>query len=218
MANSTYGGSSWVYRWAIGGKMANSTYGKVWTLDTIGLITRNPVWVRKAILYANATGDTATMYYWDTSDTIAAGCDSTTDQTVTGTITGTDTLTISGGTLLPSTITDGSIFEITYSTGAVANVGKPMVVKTAGNNTVVVIHKIPAADVWTDEAAKDYTWKTYQNRLAMKFVSATDSGTYQTDPIEPYEIDFGENGFRFPNLTLETLSTSATISLYLARM
>jgi hypothetical protein len=80
---------------------------------------------------------------------------------------------------------------------------------------VVVIHKIPAADQWTNEAAKDYTWNTYQNRLAMKFVSASDSGTYQTDPIVPYEIDFRRPGFRFPNLTLETLSTGATITLYI---
>jgi hypothetical protein len=192
--------------------MANSIYGRVWTLDTIGLITRNPVTVRKAILYASATGDAATMYYWDDSDTIAAGVGE--HGGVNGTITGNDTLTMASGTLLPSTITDGSIFEITASNGSADNVGKPMVVKTAGNNTVVVIHKIPAADQWTNEATKHYSWKTYQNRLAMKFVSATDSGTYQTDPIEPYEIDFRAPGFRFPNLTLETLSTGATISLY----
>lgn len=194
--------------------MSNSTYGKVWTLDTIGLITRKPVLIRKAILYAAATGDTATMYYWDKSDTIATGVGSS--GAVNGDITGTDTLTFDSGALLPDTITDGSIFEIIDSNGSTANLNKPMVVKTAGSDTAVVIHKIPAADVWTNETDKWYSWKTYQNRLAIKFVSATDAGTYTTGPIEPYEIDFWPSGLQLPNLTLETLSDSATISLYIA--
>ena len=118
--------------------MANSTSGLVWTCDTgSAIITRKPVRIKQIILFPNAAGDSAVFNYWDPSTTIAAGCDSLQGESETGTITSTTTLTISAGTFLPSTITDGSVFEITWSTGASANIGGPHLVTTAGNNTVV---------------------------------------------------------------------------------
>jgi len=186
--------------------MANSTYGNVWVADTIGIITRNPIWVRKVVLIPNAHTDEATFYYWDTSDVIATGVGS--EPEIDGDITGNNTLTLDSGTSLPSTITDGSIFEIVKSTDAAANVGKPMVIKTAGNNTAVVIHKIPAADQWTNETNKRYGWKTYQNRLAFKMLS-------QATTALPAVLDFGPNGFRFPNLSLETITTEGSTKVYI---
>lgn len=186
--------------------MANSTYGRVWTVDTIGIITRSEVRVKKIMLVPNAAADAATFYYWDESDTITTGVGE--HGGVNGTITGNNTLTMDSGTLLPSTITDGSIFEIVASNGSTDNVGKPMVVKTAGNNTVVVIHKIPAADQWTNEADKHYSWKTYQNRLAFNLVS-------QETTKLPLILDFGPEGFLFPNLTLETITSEGSTKVYI---
>jgi hypothetical protein len=143
---------------------------------------------------------------WDTSDTIAAGCSES--GTIDSDITGNDTVTLDSGTKLPSTITDGSIFEFTHSDGAAANLNKPMLVKTAGNNTAVVIHKIPDADKWTNEINKHYVWKTYQNRLAFRLLS-------QATTAMQAVLDFGPNGFRFPNLALEAISTEGSTKVYI---
>ena len=185
--------------------MANSTYGKVWTVDTIGIITREPITIRSIVMIPNAAGDTATLYYWDESDTISAGVNSAPE--IDGDITGNDTLTLDSGTKLPSTITDGSIFEITTSTGSTDNIGKPMVIQTAGSNPAVVIHKIPATDQWTNETNKRYGWKTYQNRIAFSLLSSA-----QKD--QP-GIDFGPGGQKFPNLTLETLTSEGSTKIYI---
>jgi len=186
--------------------MANSTYGKVWVADTIGIITRKPIWVRKVVMIPNAHSDAATFYYWDKSDTIATGCSESGG--INGDITTNNTLTMDSGSLLPAAITDGSIFEFTHSNGSALNLNKPMVIKTAGNNTVVVIHKIPAADQWTNEINKHYVWKTYQNRLAFRLLS---QATYAKQEV----LDFGPNGFRFPNLALETITTEGSTKVYI---
>ncbi len=185
--------------------MSNSIYGRMWIVDTVGMITRRSVVIQTAVFFPNAAADTATLYYWDDSDTIATGVGAAPE--IDGDITGNDTLTLDSGTKLPSTITDGSIFEITRSTGSADNVGKPMVVQTAGNNTAVVIHKIPAADQWTNEINKRYEWKTYQNRLAFHFISSA-----QKDQVV---INFGPDGMRFPNLTLETITSAGNTKVYL---
>lgn len=186
--------------------MSNSTYGRVWVADTIGIITRDPIWVQAVVMIPNAASDAANFYYWDTTDTIATGIDTTYDQTYTGSITNTDTLTISSGSIMPSAITDGSIFEITETTGATTT-GKPMVVKTAGSGTAVTIHKIPVADVWTTEGPFQYSWKTYQNRLAFGLVSGSDK--------DMAVLYFGPNGFRFPNLALDTITSEGSTKVYI---
>jgi len=187
--------------------MANSTYGKVWTVDTIGIITREPITIQTVVFFPNTAADTATLYYWDESDTISAGCGSAPD--IDGDITGNNTLTLDSGSKLPSTITDGSIFEITRSNGDQDNIGKPMVIKTAGDNTAVVIHKIPAADKWDNETNVRYAWKTYQNRLALRLISSA-----QKDQVV---IPF-PSGLKLPNLTLETITSEGNtkIEIYLA--
>ncbi|MEE9510447.1 MAG: hypothetical protein V3V81_08135 [Candidatus Bathyarchaeia archaeon] len=185
--------------------MANSIYGKVWIIDTIGIITRNPITIKALVMFPNSAADTASLYYWDESDTISAGVGS--EPEIDGDITGNDTLTLDSGTSLPSTITDGSIFEIVKSTGSSDNVGKPMLVQTAGNNTAVVIHKIPAADQWTNETNKRYGWKTYQNRLAFNLISSAQKDM----PVIP----FGSRGHKFPNLALETITSATNTKIYL---
>jgi len=186
--------------------MGNSTYGRVYIVDTIGIITRDPVWVRKIMLVPNTHTDAATLYYWDKTDTIATGVGESGG--INGDITGRNTLTMDSGALLPSTITDGSIFEIIASTGSADNIGNPMLVHTAGNDTVVVIHKIPVADQWTDETNVHYSWKTYQNRLAFNLVSLETKK-------EPLILDFGTPGFLFPNLALETITAEGSTKVYI---
>jgi hypothetical protein len=185
--------------------MANSTTGKIWTLDTVGIVSKTPVWIKKLVLYPNSAADLAVLNYWNPEALISAGCNTTFGTAYTGTISSTTTLTISGGTLLPSTITDGSVFEIIEGTGTSANKNRPVLVTTAGNNTVVVTTD---ATVWTDESTKQYTWKTYQNYLFAKLLTpATEKQMIQMDFANP---------FRLPNLILETISSSATIQVFIA--
>jgi len=187
--------------------MSNSTYGKVWTVDTIGIITREPITIQAVVFFPNTAADTATLYYWDESDVIAAGVGSAPE--IDGDITGNNTLTLDSGTKLPSGITDGSIFEIVKSTGLAANLNTPMLIKTAGNNTAVVIHKIPDADKWENETNVRYGWKTYQNRLALRLISSA-----QKDQVV---IPFPK-GLKLPNLALETITSEGNtkIEIYLA--
>ena len=185
--------------------MANSIYGKVWIVDTIGIITRNPITIQTVVMFPNTAADTASLYYWDTSDTITAGCSGS--GAIDTDISDTGTITADSGALLPSTITDGSIFELITSDGLAANLNRPMLVKTAGDNTAVSIHKIPAADVWTNEANVHYTWKTYQNRLAFNLISSA-----QKDTVV---VTFGPDGMKFPNLALETISSEGNTKIYL---
>lgn len=186
--------------------MANSTTGKIWVCDTVGIVKSTPVWIKKIVLYPNAAADLAVLNYWNPEATIAAGTGTIMglSGTVTGTITSTTTLTMSAGTYLPSTIADGTVFELTEGTGTSDNLRRPVLVTTAGNNTVVV----SSDAVWTNESTKSYSWKTYQNYLFAKLLTAaTEKQMIQMDFCHP---------FRIPNLILETISSSAVVYVYIA--
>ena len=159
--------------------------------------------VKKVIFLPNNTGDQMKLTYYNPEVPIALGVDSTFDETSTGTITSTDTLTISAGTILPSAIVDGSVFEITRTSGTVANLRLPSLVKTAGNDTVVVVWDDP----WTDEATKDYEWKTYTSYDFLWYVS-------QTKTTQHIPFDLGGLGYRVPNLSLETISGGSYVYIY----
>jgi hypothetical protein len=143
------------------------------------------------------------LTYYNPEVTIASGVDSTYDETHTGTITNTTTLTISGGTILPSAIVDGSVFEITRSSGTADNVDVPALVKTAGNNLVVVMWDTP----WTNEATKDYEWKTYTSYDFLWYIA-------QTKTTQHIPFDLGGLGYRVPNLSLETISGGSYVYIY----
>ncbi len=170
----------------------------LWVLDTAGkiLVTR-PVCIQKVIYFPNAAADTFTMKQWDESTVVAAG----TANSKTGTITLTNVLTSTGN--LPSTIEDGFVFEILGSSGAAGNIGKKLV-KTAGDANAVVIWE----DDWTNEASKYYAWQTFATVEAIMLRAGASDAS-------PIHLDFGINGKWFPNLTLESISTSSSIRVYI---
>jgi hypothetical protein len=180
--------------------MANSTSTPyLWVLDTVGFLQTGSIHVRKVVMIPNAANDAVTFKTWNenSADEIAAGV----KYLKTGTITNTNTLTSTGN--LPSGILDGSIFRITASTGAAANIGRHLV-ETAGTTNAVVIH----GDDWTNEATKIYSWKTYTTVEAIYLkAGATDAS--------PVQLDFGAMGRRFINLGLDAISASAKVYVYL---
>jgi len=180
--------------------MANDTTStpKLWVLDTAGLLlTSRPVCIQKIIYFPNAAADTFTMKQWDESTKLAAG----TANSKSGSITSTDTLTSTSN--LPSTIEDGFIFEILGSTGTSDNWGKQLV-KTAGDANAVVVWNDP----WTDEGPFYYAWQTFTTVEALTLRAGASDAS-------PIHLDFGPSGKWFPNLTLETISTSSKIRVYI---
>lgn len=183
--------------------MANSVFENVYNLDTAGtIIFSRPVWVRKIVLEPNAAGDVATFNTWDANNKYAEGSGTYYGNAILGTITSTTTLTMASGTLLPSAVRDGDVFKIVGGNGA--NIGTTNVVTTAGNNTVVIC----ANAGWTNEAGVKIHFETYSYKPAAKLmVPASDKAEV--------ELDFGDTGFKFPNLILETLSASAVVKVYI---
>jgi len=192
--------------------MSNQLYDKIWYVDTVGMLSRTPLWINAITFYPAAVTDIALFHYWlsylseATSGTVFG-------TSTTGTITGNDTLTLSAGALLPSTIADGDFFAIIKSDGAAANYydyaskGEFVcLVKAAGNNTAVVVWDDP----WTDEATLKYTWKVYTGLKAFAFLQPT-----VTNTMESKHIFFPNGGVRVPNLACETMSSGAYCLLYL---
>ena len=179
--------------------MSNSTYGRIWKCDTVGMLKAGPVVVKKVVFVPNNTGDQVLLTYFDRGSEITLGCNTTFGTSYTGAVSSTDTLTISSGSILPSNVIDGSVFEITRTEGVNANI--PALVKTAGTNTVVVVWDDP----WTDETSSyNYEWKTYTSYDFLKAFG----NTKDTIPF-----DFG-NGFTLPNLSVETISGGAYVYIY----
>lgn len=192
--------------------MANILYDKIWEINATGIISRTPLWINAVSFYPAAVADVALFHYWlpnlseATSGTIFGTA-------VTATITGNDTLTMSAGTYLPSTIADGDFFAITESNGSALNYydhadkGEFVcLVKTAGNNTVIVVDDNP----WTDEATKKYTWKVYTGLKAIAMRQPDLADTEQSK-----HIIFPNGGLRLPNLACETITTNAYCLIYL---
>lgn len=170
----------------------------LWVLNSPGILSETPVYIKQIYYLPSTQAHTVIFKQWDENSTVAAG----TLNGKVGTITLTNTLTSTGN--LPSSIADGHIFEIVASDGDADNIGKH-VVETAGNDNAVVIH----GDDWTNEATVTYSWATYATTAAMYMIA--NSGN--TDAVQ---LNFGDKGRRFPNLTLEVID-GGTVYVYLLR-
>ena len=87
----------------------DTTGGRLWVLDTPGVITDKAIYVRKIVLVPNATGDIANFVYWNegkTDDVVTAASKSG----VTGTITSAKTMTSAGN--VPADAAAGYVLQI----------------------------------------------------------------------------------------------------------
>ncbi len=172
--------------------MAQAYSYPVYYLTTTGIVTNSPIWVKKIVFHPSAHSQVAVLNFYDTANPTATG----TKNGIPAVISLATTITAGAG-LLPSTIVDGDVFEITASDGAVANVNKRALVTTGGSGTVVVC----AGAGWTNEGAPTvvtYNWTTYPQ-------CALATLTSQATSAMQCELDFGDRGIRFPNMILETL-------------
>lgn len=183
--------------------MANAFYGNVWTCDTPGIITKRPIWLRGIMFYPNAVDDAVLLNWWDESNPY-------TTSTIVGTVHGTAHIDSVGAFADTTIFADGNVVNIHHYTGAYKTANETYhLIGTRADNTLTMVE----ASLSTDSACT-MSLTSYPARTAVKIVQPTD--TNQLSIWMPFD---GEMGFRFHNLTLETISgsqTFGTVILYLS--
>jgi hypothetical protein len=174
--------------------MANDVTGLVWHLDTVGVISSTPVHMKKVVLNINAAADAVLMNYWNrySGDTRSTADGATTTTSGTNTITST-------GAFTTAKVVVGDIIEITHSSTG-SNIGSYVVITRTNDDAIVI------AGTLTNEASATYTFKIYKGHRAVYILSP---GTEKAQT----EMDFNE-GIDYPNLALYTLTSSATVDIY----
>lgn len=156
-------------------------------IDTAGVVTTLPLWIKKIVLVPATNSSAATLKYWIeypgaedvhkqniVTDASAAGVLTSTGNFVTTTLTVTDAIHI----YKSSTGLNLGVFEISANTD---------------NNHV---HTLPLTA--TDAADAVYSWKVYTS-YPLTVMSTT--------AFPNYEIDFKGKGFYVPNLMVTVLTT-----------
>ena len=177
--------------------MANVLTQNIWVCDSLGIISPGPVLVKAINFYPNAVADAFTLLWWDeaTPATYVRGV------TYTITTSTDDTVTSTGN--FASTWADGKVAKCLKTTGSDATVYG--LIKTAGNNNAFVTHLSP----FTAEASKVGDWDCYNTYTAFKMLQPTLANTHESK-----FVSFGGDGMWFPNLALDSLSTSAAVHIY----
>jgi hypothetical protein len=175
--------------------MANDVAGRVWILDTAGIITKSPVKINGGTLVPNAAADAATLkYFW------AGSPNDRKSSAVAATATvATNQLTSAGNfTAAKVAVGDGLVIEWT-NTGN--NTGTFFVVSRDSDNAVTLASV--GAVALTNEATKLYTWSVYTSRTAAQITSA---GTEKcNESLDELPV--------LPNLVLSAISGSAKLYL-----
>jgi hypothetical protein len=184
--------------------MANSLKGNVWVVDTPGIITDKPIWIRGIMLYP--TSDPANIFYFNAWDE-GAPISGTDIWVPSATITGTNTFTNddTDANVLTSSYADGSVLKIISSTGSTANHGYHLI-NTAGDEDAIVTKAS-----LTNETQVEYHIVAYPGRVVLKVIM--DADTNQKSMWIPFD---GELGFGFHNLALEDITSTASAILYLS--
>ena len=181
--------------------MSNSLTGRLWTVDTIGLLSNSPVCIQRVVFRPAAASQILQLGSYSGSGNCLAA--NSKDKSL-GTITSTTTLTANTASDTPATMAVGDVFQIYASTGAAANLTKSMIT-TAGNPSTGVL--VCAGAGWTNESSKYYSWVVYPGVKEIYLVGGASDASGVT-------LDFGPNGRWLPNLTLVTLGGGA-VDLYL---
>ena len=173
----------------------------VWYLDTEGVVTANPVYIRKIVLIPNAAADAATFTCWGPQSSEPTVRTTMIGKTVTTSLT--TTITSTGNFEATTEALANDIIEIT-KTSTANNLGSWQIGTRSSDDAIIV-------DVGNSALSNDtgatYDWKVWKPAPVFKMVSP---GTEKV----AIQLDFGEKGFRFPNLAMHTLSTSAVLYVY----
>ena len=162
---------------------------RTWKLDTVGIISKTPVRIRRITYLPGSSGDQVVFYEWFVSDTPTSAVINATMATVTG-----QTMT-STGNFTQATINPGQIIQITKTSSA-NNEDTFLITTNADANTIVVA----SAQNPTEEEGYTYNWNVFEAREAIRYMSV---GSDQIEVV----AEFDEHAGRFfQNLALVTLS------------
>ena len=181
--------------------MANSLTedgGKLYKIDSVGIISKRPLWIAKLELYPSSAGDSVILKTWDENATPGSSKDQE-----TATVTSTTTIT-STGNFTDTDVSAGDIIKVTYtSTG---NNEDTFSVASSGTDNAVITDGYPAL---TNEASKTYSWDIW---TPTEFAYMKCAGTEKITQV----MDWHARPRRVDNLFVDTLSSSAVLYIYLA--
>lgn len=177
--------------------MANVLTKRIFSCDSLGIISPAPIVVRAIMFYPDAVDDAFQLKWWDEDNptTIVKGV------TYTITTSTDDTITSTGN--FTNAWADGNVIKCLKTTGSDTRVYG--LIKTAGDNNAIVIHLSP----FTTEASKVGNFANYPTYNA--FRGHVDKAA---DTEYSMWFPFPGNGFEFPNLALDSLSSSAAVDIY----
>jgi hypothetical protein len=183
--------------------MANSLYGNVWYVDTAGIISKSPIWIRGIMFYPNTQADAILFNWWDEANVLYEGSFNASSDT--GTITETNTST---HTLTSARFPATNVVQFLANSSCVADNKTYHLIGTAGNDHRIIVDP---TSTMTDESTKDYHVKVYPSRVAIHMIQPADTNQYSMWMPFP-----GPKGFEFHNLVLESISSTCSAQLYLA--
>jgi hypothetical protein len=161
-------------------------------IDTAGVVTTGPIWIKKIVLVPTATTATAVLKYWEEDE------ESVRVHMKSKTASGTDsnTLTSTGNLTSANAVATDAIHIYESSTGN--NIGT-WEISVAGDNDKCDV--LPAT--LTTESDKTYSWKVYASYPLASLNNAT---------FPPCQMDFNPPQ-KVPNLMVTTLTTG-TLYIY----
>jgi hypothetical protein len=169
------------------GQLANDVSRNPIYVDTAGVVTEKPLWIKKIVLVPTATTSAATIKYWEEDE------DSVRAHKRDATATGTDsnTLTSTGNFEVTTEAVNQDVIHI-YASSTGNNIGWWSIENRADNAVDVLPTTL------TTESNKVYSWKTYATYPFASMATAT---------FPPQDLDFGPEGIKVPNLSVPVLTT-----------
>lgn len=177
--------------------MSNVLTKRIFSCDSLGIISPKPIVVRAIMFYPNAVDDAFQLKWWDEDNptTVVKGVTYTVTNSTDDTVTSTGNFT--------SAWADGNVAKCLKTTGSDAT--KVGLIKTAGNNNAFVCH----LSAFTVEANKVGNWANCPTYNAFR------GHVYKVADMEQAQwYPMPGNGIEFPNLALDSLSSSAAIDIY----
>jgi hypothetical protein len=178
--------------------MANVLTRNIWNCASLGIISPGPVLVKAIMYYPNAIDGAFTLKWWDEDNpAVTTGPISYVASTSTD-----DTITSVGN--FPNTFLDGAVVKCLKTTGS--DSGVYGLIQTAGSDDAIVLWGSPftaSATTYVGEFNSFPSYTAFRGHAS----NATDTETSMWFP-------FGKGGMVFPNLALDSLSTSDAIIIY----
>ena len=185
--------------------MANDIARNPVYIDEVGVITTEPLWIKKIVLVPAADGDATTLKYWiENPNTVRVH-----KKSKAASAAGVHTLTSTGNFDTAATPVEAIVADAIhiYESSSGNNVGIYEITATYTPDTVDVYPGL------TMEDNKTYSWKIYASYPLAEMKSQDGAGVGNL--LLNYELNFKGDGLYAPNLMVTALSKSALLYVYL---